>query len=80
VTSEADLGIRRRVLDYLASLQIPSLRQVRVVVKNGTLMVRGEVHTFYQKQLLLSCRTRVPGITNVIDEVQVLDGPAAASA
>jgi osmotically-inducible protein OsmY len=80
VTNEADMGIRRRVLDYVASLQIPSLRQVRVVVENGTLLLRGEVHSFYQKQLLLSCQSRIPGVTKLVDEVRVLDGPAAASA
>jgi osmotically-inducible protein OsmY len=56
------------------------LRQVRVVVENGTLLLRGEVHSFYQKQLLLSCQSRIPGVTKLVDEVRVLDGPAAASA
>ena len=57
-----------------------ALRGIRVAVENGTVILRGDVHTFYQKQLLLNCRSRVPGVTRVIDEVRVIDLPQAASA
>ena len=73
-TSDGDLSIQRRVVDYLASLQMHSLRHVRVVVENGTVLLRGDVHSFYQKQLLLNCQSRIPGVTNLIDEVRVLGG------
>jgi osmotically-inducible protein OsmY len=78
--TQGDSYIHQGILDYLSGLQMLALRQIRVAVHNGTVILRGEVHSFYQKQLLLNCRSHVPGVDRVIDEVRVIDSPQAVPA
>ncbi|MCO6458229.1 MAG: BON domain-containing protein [Pirellulaceae bacterium] len=77
---ESDANLKQQIGQYLSSLQMQALRQVRIVVRNGTVILRGEVQSFYQKQLLLTCRTRVPGVQGLVDEVRVKDVARAVPA
>lgn len=66
-----DLDLVRRVQIFLHSKQVRSLRGVSVEADRGTVVLRGEVNSFYEKQLCISCAKRVAGVLELIDEIQV---------
>jgi osmotically-inducible protein OsmY len=72
---QADLGepqdLRRRVLNYLVGHKLPTLSRIAVEADRGTVVLRGQVHSYYQKQLCLNCCRRVAGVHEVIDEITV---------
>ena len=67
----ADIALRQRIEIFLAQRHIPALRQVRVEVRNGTVWLRGQVRTFYEKQLLQQCGRRVAGVIRLVDLVEI---------
>jgi osmotically-inducible protein OsmY len=67
-----DRDLERRVLNYLIGRQMPALRTIEVAAQGGTVVLRGKVPTFYQKQLCLNCCRRVAGVLEVIDQVDVV--------
>jgi osmotically-inducible protein OsmY len=69
---EYDRDLERRVLNYLVGRQMPSLRNIQVEAQDGTVILRGQVHSFYQKQLCLNCCRRVAGVQDVVDQVEVV--------
>jgi osmotically-inducible protein OsmY len=71
--TDADLDLARRVTTYLLSKQQRSLRSVEVQAHGGTVVLRGEVGSFYEKQLCLNCTRRVAGVASLVDEIQVSD-------
>lgn len=75
--SELDFDLERRVTNYLHSKQMRSLRDVEVDADNGTVVLRGEVGSFYEKQLCLNCTRRVAGVVELIDEILVREIAAA---
>jgi osmotically-inducible protein OsmY len=46
-------------------------RRVTVEVADGTVTLRGEVKSFYRRQLLVHGCRRLPGVASVIDELRV---------
>ena len=76
--SEKDFELERRVTNYLLSKQMRSLREVAVDVANGTVVLRGEVGSFYEKQLCLNCTRRVAGVVELVDEILVREIAAAS--
>ena len=75
-----DRDLERRVANYLLGYKMPALRRIDVEANNGTVILRGRVSTFYQKQLCIHCARRVAGVVRLIDEVGVIADiePAAA--
>ena len=69
--------IDRRVRNLL--WQRPSLRSVTVSARGGTVTLRGHVRSFYDKQLCFSGSRRVPGVRELIDEIEVRRVESAAS-
>ncbi len=69
VRSNRDL--ERRVVNYLSGRQVSALRGILVQADNGTVTLRGEVFSFYQKQLCIQCSRRVAGVINLIDRIEV---------
>ena len=67
-----DRELERRVANYLLGYKMPALRRIEVESDNGTVMIRGRVSSFYQKQLCINCCRRVAGVVQLIDEVTVL--------
>lgn len=67
VEASRDLG--SRVRDFLAGCRVGSDVQVRA--HEGTVVLEGTVASFYQRQLCLSCRTRVQGVLQIVDKLQV---------
>ncbi len=70
-TADDDLDLVRRVQIFLHSKQVRSLRGVSVRADRGTVVLRGEVNSFYEKQLCISCAKRVAGVLELVDEIQV---------
>jgi osmotically-inducible protein OsmY len=68
---DADHDLARRVTTFLHSKQQRSLRTVSVEANGGTVVLRGEVGSFYEKQLCLSCTRRVAGVSSLVDEIHV---------
>lgn len=72
VLSEAyDRDLKRRVKQYLLDRHHPGLRSLDVEAHGGTVIIRGTVRTFYEKQLCQNICRRVAGVIDVIDEVAV---------
>jgi len=69
--SSLDHDLERRVSNFLAERLRPSLRELDVEVADGVVTLQGHLHTFYEKQLAISCCQRVAGVLKLIDEVEV---------
>jgi hypothetical protein len=63
--------LRRRVENFLACQSVPALRRLSVAAEGATVLVRGVVRTYYEKQLAIHCSRRVAGVMQVIDAVEV---------
>ena len=71
VAKHEDLDLARRVENYLHSKQMRSLRGVAVEADQGRVVLRGDVGSFYEKQLCLNCTRRVAGVLDLVDEIRV---------
>ena len=79
-TESADRDLERRVVNFLWSRHMPGLKHIAVEAENGTVTLRGQVRSFYEKQLChQSCR-RVAGVIRLIDAVDVASFPPQAAA
>jgi BON domain len=68
--TEDDL-LERRVRAYLSGLQMPALRALYVEARNGVVTIRGQVSTFYERQLSQHLARRVAGVRKIVDLVVV---------
>jgi osmotically-inducible protein OsmY len=75
LSATRDGDLQRRVVNYLLGHRMPALRRIEVEADNGTVVVRGQVRSFYQKQLCIHCARRVAGVVRLIDRVHVVEGP-----
>ncbi|HWC89236.1 MAG TPA: BON domain-containing protein [Pirellulales bacterium] len=66
-----DRELERRVKNFLAQRSIPGLRRLTVEVDGHSVLLRGHVRTYYEKQLAVNCCQRVAGVLNVIDWIEV---------
>jgi osmotically-inducible protein OsmY len=60
------------VLNYLVGHKLPTLSRIAVEADGGTVVLRGQVQSYYQKQLCLNCCRRVAGVRELIDEIEVV--------
>lgn len=67
----ADRDLQRRVVSFLHDRHVPGLRHLDVEVQDGTVVLRGRVNSFYEKQLCQNCCRRVAGVLRLVDEVTV---------
>ena len=68
---DANLDPKRRILGYLASLHVRSLRRLKVSINGQTVTIEGLVGTFHEKQLAISCCLRDSGAMRLVDHVKV---------
>ena len=68
-----DHDLERRVRVYLTGRHVSGLRQIAVRARNGTVTLQGQVDSFYQKQLCLTCCRHVAGVITLVDEVEVAE-------
>jgi len=68
---EADRDLERRVKAFLADRNLPGLRRLGVRSHRGVVTLRGQVKSFYEKQLGGQSARRVAGVVDVIDATEV---------
>ncbi|MGD9723749.1 MAG: BON domain-containing protein [Pirellulales bacterium] len=71
-STDADRALAERVWEHLRHNHVLSLRRVRVDAAEGTVILRGEVSSFYARQLLLHGARRAAGQARVSDELTVV--------
>jgi osmotically-inducible protein OsmY len=69
--SVSDRDLERYVAHCLQDRNVAALRRIAVRAHSGTITLRGTVTSFYQKQLCIQACRDVPGITELVDEVEV---------
>ncbi len=67
----ADRDLQQRVINYLFGQHVSDLRYLGVEARRGVVTLRGQVHTFHQKQLCLNCCQRVAGVQQIDDQIEV---------
>lgn len=72
VIDRHDEELRRRVVNYLVGRQVPNLRQIDVEAHGGTVILRGRVRSYYHKQLCIHCSSRVAGVIELVDQIEVV--------
>ena len=72
----SDVDLETRITASLRQQPIPSLRKVVVEAADGTVVLRGEVNSFYAKQVSQHSARQLAGENCVVDEVSVVT-PAA---
>ncbi len=70
--SPLDHELERRVASFLASRHMASLRKLEIEARQGVVTLRGQVQTFYEKQVSHLCCRRVAGVHRLIDNVDVV--------
>ncbi len=63
--------IKRRITILLSQRGVSSLRRLNIEVQDGTVTLRGNVESFDERQLCVSCCRHVPGVFRLVDEINV---------
>ncbi len=71
IDEDGDRDLEKRVRIFLFGMRRAGLRNLDVHVQNGCATISGTVHSFYERQLALSCCQRVAGVLSVTDKVEV---------
>ena len=66
-----DEDVAIRVREFLQREHFPTLHWLDVDVVNGELTLRGEVVSFYEKQIAMSISQRTPGVQVFVDKISV---------
>src|SRR5947207_6469574 len=64
-----DVELERRISDALSTFQVPSLRKIQVLSENGTIFLRGQVHSFYAKQIAHHAASCIAADRSIVDEI-----------
>lgn len=71
VPRSADRLLERQIASQLAETNRPGLRRLAVNVADGSVTLRGNVASFYEKQLAIQTCRVLAGIERLIDAVEV---------
>jgi len=71
VKQEQDDELEQRVRLFMATSNLPGLRHIAVKVDGSTVILSGQVNTFYEKQLAAKFSRRVAGVIHVLDDLEV---------
>jgi osmotically-inducible protein OsmY len=63
----SNLDLTARVRSFLSERHFPALRQVEVEVRGETVILKGRVSTFHERQLAIAFCQRVAGVYDVVD-------------
>ncbi len=64
--------ISRRIADSIRKLGYPKMRTLDCKSIGSTLILSGELTSFYQAQLVLKVAAREPGIENIESQIQIV--------
>ena len=62
--------LQQRVVLHLASCR-PELCGIEVVVEDGAVTLRGELPTFFLRQVAIERTRRVAGVRSIVDRIEV---------
>ncbi len=71
-----DRDLEGRIRRFLAGLHHRSLMELHIEAENGEVTVRGQLSSFYEKQLVLAGCRRVAGVVKIHESIDVAT-PAA---
>lgn len=71
MVSSSDYDLERRVVNFLLGRNPLALRGIRAEAHGGVVTLHGRVHSFYHKQLCLSCAQHVAGVIRLVDAIEV---------
>ena len=66
-----DRDLEKRVRRFLEGLHRRSLLELEIEAQNGEVTVRGQLSSFYEKQLALAGCRRVAGVVKVNEAIDV---------
>jgi osmotically-inducible protein OsmY len=69
-SAAANDELLQRVRLFLIGSNLPGLRHIAVEADGDTVILRGSVRTFYEKQLAVRLSRRVAGVIQVVDEIE----------
>jgi osmotically-inducible protein OsmY len=72
--SHHDLTDRRmgeQVIQALWGSNMPGLRRIAIEVRRGTVTLRGEVASFYERQTAVARTVSIKGVSRVVDMLRV---------
>ena len=67
----ADGELRRRIVNFLHSRNVPGVQQVRIDAAAGTIFLQGRVPSTEARRLCVECCRRVAGVIRLIDGLEV---------
>lgn len=70
-TADHDRHLERQITQLLAERHCQALRHLEVQACDGIVTLRGQVRSFYEKQLSYDCCRRVDGVIRLVDAVDV---------
>ncbi len=68
---QTDSELQRRVRSALECRKLLVNGQVAITADGGTVTLSGSARSYYDRQLMVHCCLRVPGVRNVVDEICV---------
>jgi BON domain-containing protein len=68
--------LARRVALMLAQQLGRGSERIHVAARGGRVVLSGRVGTYYRRQLALAGARRVAGVRSIVDQIEVLPGPA----
>jgi len=71
LSEEFDRDLLRRVRGFLYQKAYPRLRALDITVDRGIVVIRGQVPTYYLRQVAVECIRHVAGVTQVVDLIEV---------
>lgn len=71
MSQRIDDDLKHRVANCLGQRNMASLRRIGVEAKDGLVTLRGNVRSFYEKQLCLNCTRHVAGVIRLVDRIEV---------
>jgi len=69
-SDKSSSDLKRRIIQCLGEKGVSTVRRLNIEVTNGTVIFRGTVASFYERQLCLACQ-HVPGVRSVVDDLKV---------
>ena len=63
----------RKVTDQFRGNTFPPLRAIRCEVRGDLVILRGQVPTFYLKQMAQALTGKVSGVRRVVNEIEVVE-------
>lgn len=71
LSAERDRDLERQITQLLADRHCHSLRRLHVQARDGIVTLRGQVRSFYEKQMSHVCCRGVDGVVRMVDAVDV---------